>query len=129
MKKWRAEHRDKVRQYELARNPRRERLRKQRYYQPLTRKVIAFLGGRCSSPSCRWVNEDGSTGCTDERALQIDHVNGGGTKEKKTISRIAFLRKVLSDVSHTYQLLCANCNWIKRHEKNEVRGRHGFDRS
>jgi hypothetical protein len=46
-------------------------------------------------------------------------VNGGGGKERKVIAnQTSFLRKVLEDPTG-YQLLCANCNWIKRHERHE----------
>jgi RNase P subunit RPR2 len=59
-------------------------------------------------------------GFADKRALQIDHVFGGGNQEHKEISsNIAFLKKVISDTTGSYQILCANCNWIKRMEKLE----------
>ena len=61
----------------------------------------------------------------DQRALQIDHVHGGGTKERKKLgSTAALYRKVLADTEGNYQLLCANCNQIKKHE-NEEWGRKG----
>ena len=44
-------------------------------------EIVAKLGGRCSNPDCRWHNDDGTRGCTDIRALQIDHVGGGGSME------------------------------------------------
>ena len=58
-------------------------------------------------------------GFSDIRALQIDHVNGDGRAER-TI-RKSLNRKIalgLVDINR-YQLLCANCNWIKRIENNE----------
>ena len=62
-------------------------------------------------------------GFDDVRALQIDHVNGGGVKElgyKNRISRMPYYRKILREISSgKYQLLCANCNLIKRHTHNE----------
>ncbi len=77
--------------------------------QKLRQQVIAHLGGKCKR-----------CGFCDWRALQIDHVEGGGNKELKAItSRRAYYRKVLADVSGLYQLLCANCNWIKRYEAGE----------
>ncbi len=85
----------------------------------LRKQVFDFLGGRCSNPNCKWVNDDKSIRCTDFRCLQIDHINGGGTKEFKKLSYSVFLRKVLSSVIGEYQLLCANCNWIKRKDKKE----------
>jgi hypothetical protein len=52
--------------------------------------------------------------------LQIDHVNGNGSKERKNITLSLFLKKVLADKEGNYQLLCANCNFIKKHINNEV---------
>lgn len=60
-------------------------------------------------------------GFSDRRALQIDHVNGDGAKERKIgmINSTSIYKKVLADKENKYQLLCANCNWIKRVENNE----------
>lgn len=65
-------------------------------------------------------------GFSDYRALQIDHINGGGNKEIKFLratKKHGFYHKIVLE-SHLknekkYQLLCANCNWIKRFENNE----------
>jgi len=59
-------------------------------------------------------------GFSDQRALQIDHKNGGGTKERKGLHENpkAFYR-LISKNPNNYQILCANCNWIKRFEKGE----------
>lgn len=77
------------------------------------KEVIELLGGKCKH-----------CGFSDHRALQIDHVYGGGCKEKKTITKRynAFVIKVVQSGSDKYQLLCANCNWIKRYKNNEVSG-------
>lgn len=68
-------------------------------------------------------------GFDDVRALQIDHVNGGGTKELKgggaklgAYYWNVVIKSVLNN-ENKYQLLCANCNWIKRVENNENAGR------
>lgn len=58
-------------------------------------------------------------GYSDVRALHIDHVYGDGKSERNI--RQTIYRKIakgLVDMSR-YQLLCANCNWIKRLENNE----------
>lgn len=61
-------------------------------------------------------------GYTDTRALSIDHVDGGGREH---------LRTVVGGDNHFYrwlkhngfpkgfQVLCMNCQWIKRHMYNE----------
>ncbi|SRR6266498_738708 len=58
-------------------------------------------------------------GFSDPRALQIDHVNGGGIREREAIGHAAIYRKVARGDTDGYQLLCANCNWIKRAENKE----------
>ena len=61
-------------------------------------------------------------GFSDKRALQIDHVNGGGNQEHSEIKNpLKFLKKVLADTEGQYQILCANCNWIKRMDRLEHR--------
>ena len=57
----------------------------------------------------------------DIRALSIDHINGGGSKEKKQLRSHDFNRLVLERNGVGYQILCANCNWIKRHENDELK--------
>lgn len=73
----------------------------------LKQQIFEKLGRSCSC-----------CGFSDARALQIDHVNGDGFKERN-MSPISYLKKVLADESGAYQILCANCNWIKRHENSE----------
>ena len=74
-------------------------------------RVFNKLGHRCAK-----------CGFSDKRALQIDHVNGGGVKEYKKIKfgQGKLLRLVLKDRENKYQILCANCNRIKRFENKEV---------
>lgn len=77
-------------------------------------EIILSLGGKCEK-----------CGFEDIRALQIDHVNGGGGKERESYghSASALKRRVKKDVdkgTKEYQLLCANCNWIKREEEGEL---------
>lgn len=79
------------------------------YARRLRAAAIAFLGSRCQQ-----------CGFSDIRALQIDHVNGGGGKERRALGTSGLHHKVLmnKDIGY-YQLLCANCNWIKRAECSE----------
>lgn len=74
-------------------------------------KLIKFLGGKCIK--CNF---------SDYRALQVDHINGGGVKELREFGS-RHPRKYLAIIKENpdkYQLLCANCNWIKKYEKNEI---------
>jgi hypothetical protein len=83
-------------------------------------EIFALLGGRCSNPKCLVPN-----GCSDSRCLQIDHIHGGGNKRRKNNhSNNVYYKRILNEIkagSKDYQLLCANCNWIKRYENNENR--------
>lgn len=85
-----------------------KRLWSRRAQEKLRKKAIDSLGG----PKCK------HCGFSDERALQIDHVNGGGVEERKRIGWKTMLRRVIQQ-PHEYQVLCANCNWIKRAERGE----------
>ena len=85
------------------------------YRQRLKDAVYALLGIVCAR-----------CGFDDSRALQIDHINGGGKADIQKIvrgesSRVAYHNSILADPEalKKYQILCANCNWIKRCENKE----------
>ena len=81
----------------------------QNRYKNIRMMALQKLGGVCVI-----------CGFSDDRALQIDHIHGGGNKDRKQFNnQYDFLKDVLGDSGEKYQLLCANCNWIKRSEKNE----------
>lgn len=67
------------------------------------------LGGKCKR-----------CGITDVRVLCVDHVNGGGWQERKESTYTTLYTRMLADTTGKYQLLCHNCNWIKRYERQEV---------
>jgi len=56
---------------------------------------------------------------TDLRALQIDHVNGGGGRERKGLGYYGALKLAANDTEGRYQVLCANCNVLKRLDNKE----------
>lgn len=62
-------------------------------------------------------------GFCDIRALQIDHINGDGKEERSSNPGARkYYKEMLKNISEKkskYQILCANCNWIKRFENNE----------
>ena len=77
------------------------------------KNVLHLLGDKCKR-----------CGITDVRVLQIDHINGDGYKERiennwsgRTVH--SYYRHILDVKGEGYQLLCANCNWIKRDEQRE----------
>jgi hypothetical protein len=82
-------------------------------------ELFNLLGNKCSNKECLVPG-----GCTDQRCLQIDHVNSGGTKHIKNVKEKGYhyFSVVLEEVkkgSKEYQLMCANCNWIKRCETDK----------
>lgn len=63
-------------------------------------------------------------GFDDTRALQVDHINGDGAAERKLLkNKRSYYRHILEVSGIGYQLLCANCNMIKRVENQEHRKR------
>lgn len=104
-KKWQKEYR--------AKSIEKIRKNNDKYNHNLRQQVVDYLGGKCVK-----------CGFNDIRALQIDHINGGGYQEMKNLSAKQRYRLVLQTEKdkNKYQLLCANCNWIKRFEDKEVKG-------
>jgi hypothetical protein len=97
---------------------------RRRVYQRRVRmKVIEVLGGCCANP---YGLHDKPF--SDWRCLQIDHVKGNGHSYRNMrlhldTSSINLYHKIIREVksgSKDYQLLCANCNWIKKYENHEV---------
>ena len=90
----------------------------------LTDAIHSAFGNKCKN-----------CGFSDRRALQIDHINGGGHKERvskgtKTMLRdtVKLLRENPAQFFSQYQLLCANCNWIKRYTHDLPEGKSGLNR-
>ena len=77
----------------------------------LRSSVLGILNNKCNK--CE---------LSDVRTLQIDHIFGKGGKERQEFNPRKYLKKVLNSIrenKNEYQLLCANCNWIKRRENKE----------
>jgi hypothetical protein len=87
--------------------------------QRVRKGIIAMLGGKCVR-----------CGFSDYRALQIDHVNSDGALERAKFGGSATIRFYLrvadsfTKGENRYQLLCCNCNWIKRSECGETANGH-----
>ena len=84
-------------------------------------EIIKLLGNKCANP----YNLNHGDFETEQLCLQIDHVNGGGLKELGRFSNSnSYYKYVLEQIkagSKDYQLLCANCNWIKRIKNREYK--------
>lgn len=76
-------------------------------------KLIELLGPKCVR-----------CGFTDARVLHIDYIGGGGAREMKSrggnIQLYSFYLHHPEDAKERLQVLCGNCNWIKRHQRGEV---------
>ena len=84
-----------------------DKVRTRKYMENLRFSVLNKL---FNPPKC------GVCGISDIRILDVDHINGGGTKERKQFSSAGVWRKILKMNSHEakqkYRILCKNCNWI-----------------
>ncbi len=74
----------------------------------LRKKAVAVLGSKCI-----WCGID------NVLVLQVDHLNGGGNRERQSLGSPGIYRKIIRG-SNEYQLLCANCNLLKKIRSNEV---------
>jgi len=134
MKQWREKNKDKILGYNKS-----ERVKLYKYNYNRTPKMMEYrkkyneekgsfyrdarklrrdacylaLGGKCSE-----------CGFSDYRALQVDHINSDGHLERHLLRRNDYYPNVMESYMKgegRYQLLCCNCNWIKRVEKGEYR--------
>jgi len=87
-------------------------------------QLIEFLGGRCSCPPSGDCWHESSCRVYDDRCLQLDHINGGGSLDARRRGgngqMIAYYLKHLDEARRNLQILCANCNWVKRDRNKEV---------
>lgn len=114
--KWFAENKERHKEYlsEWYKKNREAVLEKQGEYQKtkndlLRIKIMTHLGGvRCVH-------------CGEENffVLAIDHINEDGYKDRNTrLKRFSYYKGILEmgveEAKKKYQILCRNCNWMKR---------------
>ena len=73
-------------------------------------EIFTILGDRCVR-----------CGFDDRRALQVDHVDGGGHANRNRERGQRQLLLAVKQNPKRFQVLCANCNVIKRVENKEHR--------
>jgi len=84
------------------------------YKARLKKEIIAHYSPTLTCQRC---------GFSDIRALTIDHINGKGFEHRKKIGKwgghefYQWLKR--NDFPTGYQVLCMNCQWIKRFENSE----------
>lgn len=59
-------------------------------------------------------------GFDDRRALTIDHIDGGGSRERKEMGARGVYIKLIEHEGVGYQVLCLNCQSVKRIEEEET---------
>ena|SRR3990167_8765379 len=110
-KEWR-KHNGEIQKKSYLKNRDKKLAREKRNWREKRLNLLNIIGqGVCKCKVC---------GFSDYRALQVDHINGGGNKEKKQKTRKEWLENMIGNPS-LFQILCANCNWIKVSENNEYR--------
>jgi hypothetical protein len=97
-------------------NPEKIKAKNKKYRRKLRNSIFELLGNKCANP----YNIDHSAfeqNINYIRVLQIDHVNGGGTKHRRKYKGSLIYPIILEELkagSKDYQCLCPTCNWIKR---------------
>lgn len=75
---------------------------------------------RCQSPTC-----EVQGGAKDIRCLSLDHIKGGGANHRASIKggNFGVYRWIVSNnFPSGFQVLCMNCQFIKRYDNNEITG-------
>jgi hypothetical protein len=121
-KEWYLRNKEHVLKHQAEARQTPEAKKKSRIYQReyrirKRRELIALLGNKCKI-----------CGFSDIRAIEIDHIKGGGTADKRMISpssgegadrMYAYYIKRPKLAIETLQILCRNCNRIKQFENHE----------
>ena len=119
MRDWRAKNNERAREISREGNAKYRSLRYNQYLESANKynekcrqEIFAFFGASCVS-----------CGFQDRRALELDHINGREPGEKRLVlSQKLRLVRSDPDLARTkFQVLCANCNMIKRAEKQEYK--------
>jgi hypothetical protein len=84
-----------------------------KYREKLRLQILTHYSG--GQPKCAHCN------CHDDRVLTIDHINGNGNKHRRNIGAgtgfYAWLKR--NNFPEGFQVLCMNCNWLKRMESDK----------
>ena len=91
----------------MKKNPHKRSEIQRRQYNKLRTEVFIALGNRCAC-------------CNESRKefLTLDHINGGGTRERKSTGGVwGMLRRIKANgfPSNLYRILCWNCNEAYAH--------------
>jgi hypothetical protein len=84
--------------YERSRRKERSELEK-KYYRKNQQLVVDAYGGKCVC-----------CGESEYKFLEIDHINGGGTQQRREMQPDKFYRWLRDDHPEGFRVLCSNCN-------------------
>lgn len=79
-------------------DPEKYRERERRYLQRLKQEAFTKLGNKCSNCKCDVIE-----------ILEVNHINGGGRKDRQKCGQKGLYRKIIKG-SNEYNLLCRVCN-------------------
>lgn len=96
-KNWRMNHRNEYKEY------------RRKYNLKSKIKVLSHYSG--NPPKCACCGE------TEICFLSIDHINGGGNKERKQIKGNFYLWFINNNFPEGYQVLCMNCQFGRKCNK------------
>src|SRR3990167_6944100 len=107
-KKWRGKYPNYWKEYDTKFHE-QAKLRQRKYGRKIKLTIVNhYSQGTMRCKKC---------GFSDIRALQIDHIDGGGSKHHKELDRSKSGRLykwiIKNNFPSGFQILCANCNWIK----------------
>lgn len=110
-RRYRANHKSETEQYTANHKERAAGITAIRRME-LKIKALSHYGldGKCVCVKC---------GYSDVRALSLDHIEGGGSQQRKGVHTDFYKWIIRNNYPEGFQTLCMNCNWIKRHENRE----------
>ena len=82
--------------------------------------LVHYSNGSMSCAKCGFENAT---------ALTIDHINGNGAEHRRNITGNFYQWLIKNDYPDGFQVLCMNCQWIKRIENGEGLGEKTKERT
>jgi hypothetical protein len=107
------ENRDEYNRKKREENPKLQNFFSNRSYHKTRLEVIAHYSPDISCVKCGFKNHIA--------ALSIDHIDGSGNEMRRNVKGHSQIYRWLkkNEYPEGYQVLCMNCQFIKKHENNE----------
>jgi len=138
-KQYYSEHKEKIKQRTRSwqkQNLEKMRETQRRYYKNNREKIRKYIRDRRAKfrrmvllHYSHEMMKCAKCGFDDERALSIDHINGGGTQHRKQVKSGGNFNEMLVREGYPegYQILCMNCQFIKNRETGAYQSRRGMN--